>query len=214
MLKRKQNLLWFFLTMWCIALPAQETTKQQHTFSFHTGYGNMLKGTAGLTNSSKSYERSLSEGVSWDAQYYYRPADIVGIGFLYSGFSSQGSHEEGSDHLYTHYFAPQAGIYCLRTKRFFIRLDAGIGILSYRNYSKVFDKSRRVTATSFATNAGLNATLKITRQWNIEADIQYVASNIHKIYPRYHNETTTVKFRNDPLSVSRLNLSAGVSFNF
>ena len=176
MLKRKQNLLLVFLTMWCIALPAQETTKQQHTFSFHTGYGNMLKGTAGL---------------------------IVGMGFLYSGFSSQGSHEEGSDHLYTHYFAPQAGIYCLRTKCFFIRLDAGIGILSYRNYSKVFDKSRRVTATSFATNAGLNATLK-----------QYVASNIHKIYPRYHNETTTVKFRNDPLSVSRLNLSAGVSFNF
>ena len=54
MLKRKQNLLLVFLTMWCIALPAQETTKQQHTFSFHTGYGNMLKGTAGLTNSSKS----------------------------------------------------------------------------------------------------------------------------------------------------------------
>ena len=69
MLKRKQNLLLVFLTMWCIALPAQETTKQQHTFSFHTGYGNMLKGTAGLTNSSKSYERSLSEGVSWDSQY-------------------------------------------------------------------------------------------------------------------------------------------------
>ena len=65
MLKRKQNLLLVFLTMWCIALPAQETTKQQHTFSFHTGYGNMLKGTAGLTNSSKSYEHSLSEGVSW-----------------------------------------------------------------------------------------------------------------------------------------------------
>ena len=85
MLKRKQNLLLVFLTMWCIALPAQETTKQQHTFSFHTGYGNMLKGTAGLTNSSKSYERSLSEGVSWDAQYYYRPADIVGIGFLFPG---------------------------------------------------------------------------------------------------------------------------------
>lgn len=212
--KRKRDLLFFLLTMCCIALSAQEVVKQRHTFSVHAGYGNMLRGTAGLTNSLKSYERDLSEGVSWDVQYYFRPADIVGVGFLYSGFSSQGSHEEGSDHLYTHYFAPQVGIYCLRTKRFFIRLDAGIGLLSYRNYSKVFDKSRRVTGTSFATNAGVNATLKITRQWNIEADIQYVASSIHTIYPRYHNEVTTVKFRNDPLSVSRLNLSAGVSLNF
>ena len=105
MLKRKQNLLLVFLTMWCIALPAQETTKQQHTFSFHTGYGNMLKGTAGLTNSSKSYERSLSEGVSWDAQYYYRPADIVGIrkrSSIHTLFCSPGRDLLPSDKMLFH----------------------------------------------------------------------------------------------------------------
>lgn len=217
---RKRNLLFFmFLIACCIRLAAQETAaqntvRQKHTFSFRAGYGNMLKGTSGLTKQSHSYERDLSEGVVWDAQYDYHLIKGLGIGFLYSGFSSKGSHDEGSDRVYTHYAAPQLGIYCFENRHVFIRLDIGVGGMAYRNYSKVFGKSRKVKGSSIAANVGANATWKIARHWNLEADIQYVMSGLSKIYSYYHDERITVKFNKDRLSLSRLNLSAGVSYNF
>lgn len=213
-MKRKKLLLFICLIVCYIRPSAQETTYARNTFSFRAGYGNMLKGTAGLTKQSHSYERKLSEGVVWEGQYYSHFMRVMGVGFLYSGFSSKGSHEEGSDHVYTHYIAPQIGLYCFQNQHINIRFDFGAGVMVYHNYSKVFGKERDVKGSSIAANAGVNTTFKLTRHWNLEADIKYIVSSLHEIYPFYHDRRTTVKFNNDPLSISRLNLSAGISYSF
>lgn len=215
MMKKRHIALFLLFALCCIQLSSKEkVNKQEHIFSLHTGYANMLGGATRLTNSSRSYERKISQGISWNAQYYFRPVSIMGIGFLYSGFSSKGSHEEGKDHIYTHYMAPQVGLYCFRSQRFFIRIDVGAGMMVYRNRSEVFGKSRYVKGSDIAANAGINGRLRLTRHWNIEADIQYIASSIYKMYSHYHGEVITVKLKENPLSISRLNLSAGISYSF
>lgn len=217
---KRRNLLFFaFLIACCIRLSAQETAAQktaiqEHTFSFRAGYGNILEGTSGLTKQSHSYERDLSTGVSWEAEYFFHFTRIIGVGVLYSGFSSKGAHEEGSDHLYTHYIAPQVGFYLYQNNHVHLRADLGMGAMTYRNNSKVFGKNRIVKKSEFAGNAGINFTYKLTRHWNLEADAKYIVCTMNKIKSRYHDEIVIVKFNKYPLSVSRLNLSAGISYSF
>lgn len=215
-MKTKKVTLWIFLLLTGVTqLYAQQKEWQRHSFAVHTGYATMLQGVSGLTNSSPGYERELSNGTGWDVQYYGRPIPVLGIGFLYSGFSSQGSHEEGSDHIYTHYFAPQVGLYAVDNQWFSLRFNAGVGGIFYRNNSEVFEKSRRATGRYFAINGGVNAAFKLTRNWAIEANAQYIASRLSSMDVYYHNETTTVCFdKGNESRLGRLNLSAGISYSF
>lgn len=190
-----------------------QSTDLRQSFAIHVGYGNMVKGTDGLTNSSSSYKDQLSQGISWDAQYFFRPIKVLGIGFLYSGYTSNGSHKEGSDQLYTHYLAPQIGLYAVSADYFTLRFNLGVGGMIYRNNSEVFGKERRVRSSSVAANVGANAAYRIARHWSVEADIQYIPSQTKKIRSHYHDETIAVRFP-DGLSFSRLNLSAGVAYSF
>lgn len=217
---KRRNLLFFaFLIACSIRLSAQETAvpktaMQKHTFSFRAGYGNILERTSGLTKQTDSYKKDLSAGVSWEAQYLFHFRKIAGIGVLYSGFSSKGSHEGGSDHIYTNYIAPQVGLYLFQNRQVLLRADLGMGAMTYRNNSKVFGKDRIVKKSEFAGNAGINFTYKLTRHWNLEADAKYIVCTMNKIKSHYHDEIVIVKFKNSPLSVSRLNLSAGISYSF
>lgn len=215
-MKTKKSILCLFLLLaGATQLLAQKKEWQRHTFSVHAGYANMLQGTGGLTNSSHDYERDLSKGTGWDVQYYGRPTKALGIGLLYSGFTSKGSHKEGSDHLYTHYIAPQIGLYAVDQKWFSLRFNAGLGGIFYRNNSEVFGKSRRTDGRFFAINGGVNAAFKLTRHFAIEANAQYIASRLNSMDVRYHDETTTVDFADgDESHLGRLNLSAGISYSF
>lgn len=213
-MKIRNLLILTFLIASCIRLCAQEAVTQEHTFSFRAGYGNMLEGTSGLTKQSHNYEKDLSTGFSWEAHYLYHFKKIIGIGILYSGFSSKGAHEEGSDHLYTNYIAPQVGFYPYQNKHVLLRIDLGMGAMTYRNNSEVFGKERVVTKSAFAGNAGINFTYKLTRHWNLEADVKYILCTMSKIKSHYHDEIVIVKFNKHPLSVSRLNLLAGISYSF
>lgn len=211
----KRFLLLFLLMPVCLSLFSQSADWQHHSFAIRAGYGNMLQGTKGLTNSSKSYEDMLSHGITWDVQYYYRPLNRLGIGLLYSGFTSKGKHDEGSDHLYTHYIAPQIGLYCLDTHWFALRFNAGVGGFTYLNDGKVFGKSRRAKGGSIAANIGINAAFKISPRWGIETDIGYMFANLHKLRSHYHDEVVTVHFPDgERVGAGHLNLSAGISFFF
>lgn len=209
-----------YLTTFCILLisgylHAEEPTDKMHSVSLHMGYANMPGGTAGLTNSAHSYERDLCSGISWDAQYYLHPFRWIGFGFLYSGYSAKGSLEYSSDHVYTHYIAPQFAFYCLSSERMNVRLNLGTGYLRYKNNSMVYEKERRVSGGRIAGNIGANAEYMLTPRWGISADVQYVFTNLRKVDSRYHGETIQVKFPSeDRLKVSRLNISLGLGYHF
>lgn len=209
-----------YLTIFCISLIswpsyAENPVNNPHSISLHMGYANMLSGTAGLTNSAHSYERDLCSGISWDAQYHWHFKKMIGFGLLYSGYSSKGSLEHSSDHVYTHYIAPQFALYCLNSERMNIRLSAGTGYLRYRNNSTVYEKDRRVTGGRIAGNIGVNAEYMLSSHWGISADLQYILTNLRKVNSKYHGETILVRFPSEErLNVSRLNISLGLGYHF
>jgi hypothetical protein len=197
---------------------SKQPREAKHFFEAHFGYANMLEGTAGLTNSSDKYERDLCSGVSWDAQYSIRLPEIggnfyFGLGVLYSGYTSQGSLTDSSDHLYTHYFAPMAQFYYLITPQTHIRVDFGFGAISYLNNSMVYGKERRVTGNNIGGHFGLNATQYLFSNFGLSAEISYINSYLETIYSHYHEERIMVKFH-DNLYLSRLNISAGITYFF
>ncbi|MDH6306181.1 hypothetical protein M2459_002895 [Parabacteroides sp. PF5-5] len=194
---------------------AEKPTFKRHELATYFGYANMLAGTGGLTNTSNSYEKKLRSGISWDAQYYYNPIREVGLGILYSGFTSKASHATGSDHLFTHYIAPQFAGNLLNKERWRIRLNMGVGYIRYFNDSKVYGKERKVTGGRIAGNLGLRGEYLFTSHWGVSVVAQYILSSIRKVDIDYHGETIKVKFPSDNrLSLSRLNLSAGINYHF
>lgn len=196
-------------------LQAVEPVNPRHVVSVHTGYANMLWGTGGLTDGSRGHERSLSSGVSWDAQYYFNFPKRFAVGLLYSGYSAEGALPNSSDHVYTHYIAPQFGFYCLKNNRWNIRLNAGYGYLKYLNNSVVYEKDRQVSGRSFAANIGGDVEYKLTSHWGISADIQLLGSKLWWVNSNYHGEDIQVRYPDGKrLNVSRLNVSAGLTYSF
>jgi hypothetical protein len=211
----KSKQLLFAMALLPVLCFAEEPFSAKQEIAFHSGYAYMPEGTCGLTLSSGSYERKLRSGISWDARYYYHLIRVASVGFLYSGFTSKGEHAAGSDHLYTHYMAPQFRLHCLDKEQWRIRLTTGIGYIHYLNNSKVYGKDRKVTGGRLAGNVGLQAAYLIHPHWGLSVDANYIASAIKEVDITYHNETIQVKYPySNRLGVSRLSLSAGVQFYF
>lgn len=205
----------FLIIAFSLPLKAQKKDLPQQEFIFRIGYGNMVKGTSALTSSTHSYERKLSQGIDWDLEYNFRPIRHLGIGLVYWGFSSQGSHNEGSDHLFTHYVAPQISFYTVATERWDVGLGVGVGKIYYRNNSYVFGKSRRVKGDTWGPHIGIHSTYKLSRHLGVGLGVQYVAANLNSVHSRYHDETIIVKFPSEEKpELSRLNIIAGLSYHF
>lgn len=203
------------IAMICHAPLFSQKNFEKHEFSFHVGHGNMFNDTPTLTLGSDSYQRELAKGVSWDGQYNFRPVKRLLIGAIYSGFSSQGSHPEGSDHLWINFIGTQIGLSNANTKHWQIRMGAGPGLVFLRNNSEVFGKSRRVKAKSVGLLINSNATYKLTSNLGIGIGVQYMISGLARMKVRYHDETHTVWFDdNYDSDLSRLNISAGLSYYF
>ena len=198
----------------CTPLFSQKDFKQRE-FSFHAGYGNILNGTPGLTLVTHSYQRKLAQGISWDGQYNYQPFKYFIVGFIYSGFSSKGSHPEGSDHLWINFIAPQIGGYIINNKQWQIRLTTGGGMLFYRNNSRVFDKRRTALAKGLGLLIDGSATYKLSPHIGVGMEIQYLFAGLPYLYSHYHGEKIRVTFDGENKGdLSRLNISAGISFYF
>lgn len=214
-MKKKKLLLWMFLVTFSFSAVAKEIPEEKHSFAIYVGYGNMVNGVGTLTNTHSDYKKKFREGIIWNAEYYFRLVKFMGVGFLYSGYSAKGNHAEGADHIYTHYMAPQIGVYCLNKEKVQLRLNVGMGGIRFLNNSEVFDKSRRVTGSRFAFNVGTNAVYKLTDHWGVSLDVQYIGANLHKVDSKYHGETIIVRYPEGKRpSMSRLNVSGGIAYHF
>jgi hypothetical protein len=209
----KTPLFIFILLLLPGVLPAQ-TKEKKHQFSVYAGYANMIGGTAGLTKSTSSYENKLCSGFSWDAQYNYWAHKQIGIGVLYSGYSADGTHAQGSDHIYTHYIAPKLTVRVYQAGQFNLSFNGGAGYLFYLNDSRVFGKERRATGGHFGAHIGGTAEYKLGERWALSLETAFIYTKLSKINTLYHGENTSVHFSDNRLNVSRLNISAGLNFYF
>ncbi len=213
--KTLKTMMLFLIVAFSLPLGAQNKKFPTQEFLVRVGYGNLVKGTSALTSSTHSYERKLSQGVTWNAEYNFRPIRQLGIGLFYSGFSSQGSHAEGSDHLYIHYIAPQLTVYTVSTEKWDVALGVGVGKMYYRNNSYVFGKSRRATGDTWSPHANLFTTYKLNRHWGIGIGVQYLVGELNSINVRYHGETIQVKYSTEEEpDLTRLNISASLAYHF
>lgn len=204
-----------FIVLMCHSPLFSQKNFEKHEFAVHAGYGNMIHETPTLTLPTHSYQRKLAQGVSWDAQYLFRPLKRFIFGAVYSGFSSQGSHTEGKDHLWIHYFGPQIGICNAHTERWQIRMSMSGGVLFFRNNSEVFGKPRRVTGKNIGMLLNSAATYKLTPHLGIGVGVQYLISGLFRMNSRYHGETVKVWLDSEHDSeLTRLNISGGLSYYF
>jgi hypothetical protein len=194
---------------------AEKPFARRHEIAVHAGYARLLEGAGGLTNSSGSYERKLRQGVSQNIRSYYHPIRRVSVGFLYAGFSSEGSYAAGSDRLYIQYAAPQLRFHFLDKGPWRLGVTVGTGYIHYLNDSKVYGKDRKVTGGRLACNAGLQGAYMIHPRWGISAETNLIASAIKEVDIRYHGETIRMRYSfGEYLPVSRLSFSAGILFRF
>lgn len=204
-----------FIVLMCHSPLFSQKDFEKHEFSVHAGYGNMIHRAPTVTLPTYSYQRELAQGVSWDAEYLFRPTKRFLVGAVYSVFSSKGSHAEGKDHIWIHFFGPQAGICNAYTKHWQIRMTMSGGYLFFRNNSEVFGKPRTATAKRVALLFNGNASYKLTPHLGIGLEVQYLLSRLAHMRSYYHEEEVFVRLDEKHLSnLTRLNLSGGLSYYF
>lgn len=216
--KAKISLLTALLAIGC-TLPHTASARgkefQTNVLTLNAGYGSMTGHLAGLTLDTSPYRKELSKGFCWDVSYQVRPIQHLGIAMTYTGFSSKGSHQEGSDHLYIHYIAPQASLYCIDEELFSLSIGGGIGGVIYRNNSLVFEKPRQANGATVGLHLAVNGTAKLSKNIGLNAKIQYFGAELYKMKVNYHGETTTVKLTDDhELILSRISALIGLSYHF
>lgn len=203
-----------FLAFGHAAFP-QKKSFLRNEFSFHTGYGEIVHNVSGLTLDTYDYRKSLSHGVNWEAHYHFHIIRQISVGLVYTGFSSWGSHAEGSDHLFIHYLAPQLSFYIQNKEHWKTRLGIGAGKVFYRDNSEVFGKPRRVTGKTPGMHASFSTAYKLTKHWGLGLEVNYIFCRLDEMKAFYHDETILVRFEeSQPAKLSRINLSAGLSYYF
>jgi|GEM_PF-127000 len=219
---KKNLILLSLLCFFAISSTANLYSQEKHRrnlFDLRLGYGNMLQGTAGLTNMQSSYINTLSSGFAWDAAYYFRfpkqPSKMnVGLGLQYNGFTSSGELQYSSDQLFINNVALQFALIYQFNNKMELRGNIGGGMIYYLNKSAVYGKDRRVTGSSGATNLGVNFTYMLTPLLGLSLDCGYLFAGLDEIESEYHGEKIKVTFNDDLLSLSRLNITAGITFRF
>jgi len=178
---------------------------------FHAGWGK-LPNTSGLTNSSADYVNELCSGVDWNFQALFRHKKFI-TGLLYSGYTANGKLEYSSDKILTNYIAPQIGMNIpVGSGKFDIAWNAGIGGMWYRNYSKVFEKDRKVKGSTTGVNLGLKAIYNFTQSFGVSFEIATIQASLYKTHITYHDETIKVKYP-DALPLNQFTFSFGLKFS-
>lgn len=212
---------------------AQESSDNSLVAFLHAGYGYLPNKTSGLTNSSESYAKTLSSGMSWNAQLYYQRKKLI-IGLLYSGYNSSGSLEHGddtpqvvdpsqsqrrpdnrlnsSDHILTTYIAPQFGANIPAGERFSIAFNGGIGGIWYRNNSTVHDKDRKVTGNSLGLNLCVKGIYNFSEHFGVSLEVLGINAGLNSVDIKYHDENFEVNY-SDKLSLNQLTFSLGLKYS-
>ncbi len=196
----------------CTAFAAgQEKDANKHVFSVQAGYGNLLKSPKLLTQSTDAYRSGMRDGVAWNASYYFLPIPELGLGMLYAGHSSKSSHQDGADHLFTHYVAPQLAFLPLNSQKFTLGIHAGIGYFHYLNNSEVFGKSRKVSDSVLGFNVGAKAEYKLTTHWGIGINALLITADSHTSHVKYHGEEVDVNQIN---YLRPFSITGGIQYHF
>jgi hypothetical protein len=193
---------------------AQElaTKTDAYVLFLHAGWAKLPNKTSGLTNSAADYVNDLSSGISWNIQALHRHKKWMS-GVLYSGYTAKGKLEYGSDQILTSYIAPQIGLNIpVVGEKLDIAFNAGLGGMWYRNYSKVFEKDRKVKGRTVGANLGLKAIYNFTQSFGVSFEIASLWASLGKTYITYHDETIKVRYP-DALQLNQFTFSIGFKYS-
>lgn len=206
-----------FLLFFCgIIAPgfAQSSPDDSFVLFLHGGYGHLTGKAPGLTNASDTYDKTMSSGVSWNAQMYYKHKKLI-AGLLYSSYLSNGKREECSDHILTTYIAPQVGLNIPVGKQFDIALNGGTGTICYLNNSFVYGKVRKVTGLNIGYDLGLKGICNLSDRFGISLEMLFIGTDdFNKVKVKYHHEVFDVKYRSDDSrNLNQFTISLGLKYS-
>ena len=190
---------------------AQKTPANSFVVFLHTGYGYFPNKMPGLTNSSDRYANTLSSGIDYNAQLYYRHKLLM-IGLLGSTYASTGHLKYSSDYILTTYIAPQAGMNIPVNEQFAIAFNGGMGGMWYRNNSIVYEKERKVTGNTMGVNLGLKGIYNFSEHFGLSFEVSYISAHLYLSQVKYHNEIFDVRYSGTN-NLEQLAISLGVKFS-
>jgi hypothetical protein len=204
-------IIFLLLSASCLLVKADKPQEYPFIVFVHNGYGYLPHRVSGLTNASDNYNKTLSSGVSWNVQVFYKRKAFI-TGLFYSGYAAKGELANSSDNLFFHYSAPQAGMLFPVHGEFSLSFNGGIGWLRYLNNSLVYGKDRRATANVFAANIGVKGVYDITERISLSAEGMLISSDLAEINVNYHNENIIVKYHSSEFN--QLTFSLGIKYSF
>lgn len=198
-----------------LSLFAQEK-ESKHEFSINGGYGFTVGNINGLTFDGQDYKKSFNKAPNWGAQYHYLFSKKASLGVVYSGYTVENSHLEGSDCIWQNYLALQFSVYYPCTDWWQLRIGVGGGPVFYQNNSYVFNKSRKVTGNSIGVHGSLSSLFRLSSHWYVVGEIQYLEGHLSSYRSHYHDEVVKVIGRNkeNKIALSRISLMAGIAYRF
>ena len=133
----KKYVLLLGLLIQAVSVLAQETSVGKSIFSVHAGPSWYLGKMIGITNNSDAYRNDLRNGIAWDANYYFLGDKYIfgsfklAPGLIYQGGRYKNTHDESSDKILMHYFAPQLALFMVKQK-YNLSLSTGVGYQHYK----------------------------------------------------------------------------------
>lgn len=206
--------LWGMLT--AISLHAQNAGDKKSFLSVHAGPSWYLGELMGITDRSDAYRSDLRKGVAWDASCLTFSSGTLrfGGGVLYQGSSYKNTHENGADKIQEHYIAPQIALAMVK-KHYSLQLSGGAGYQFYKDRSKVYDKSRKVSMNKLAGNLAFSGEYFLNGNWGISGRLNWVISDSEAYSVKYHGETWNVKNAKDGTGYfGQLSLLFGLNYHF
>ena len=152
----------------------------------------------GITNNSDAYRNDLRNGIAWDANYYFLGDKYIfgsfklAPGLIYQGGRYKNTHDESSDKILMHYFAPQFALFMVKPK-YNLSLSTGVGYQHYKDKSFVYGKPRNVSMNKLAYNLSAGGEYRLSTLVGISAKLNWIVTSSESYSVRYHGQKWQVE---------------------
>lgn len=194
----------------------------RHILVLNTGYGSLARGKTGGSEETKRLTNKLTNGLVWDAQYYYHhKGQSFGLGVIASQYYSnpfdKAVYNSFENTIRLDYIAPSLALRQAISPRWMWNFIFGLGYLGMsQKVTQIDYRSNYGTRTGSTLGAHLATGFeyKLSKQFGIGGDFSYIGGFLSSVKDKnFIPEPSAPEINNDNrLNASRFNISVGIRY--